>query len=50
MAASCARWSGGRVAEGNGLLNRHTDKIRIGGSNPPRSAIFFPNPNICGGR
>jgi hypothetical protein len=29
------------VAEGNGLLNRHTNKIRIGGSNPPRSARVF---------
>src|SRR5271155_4019767 len=33
----------GRVAEGDGLLNRYTAKSRIGGSNPPLSAIsiFF---------
>ena len=30
----------GRVAEGDGLLNRYTAKSRIGGSNPPLSAIF----------
>jgi hypothetical protein len=29
----------GRVAEGGGLLNRYTVKSRIGGSNPPLSAI-----------
>ena len=31
--------SGGRVAEGGGLLNRYTGLTRIGGSNPLRSAI-----------
>jgi hypothetical protein len=31
----------GRVAEGAGLLNRYTVKSRIGGSNPPLSAILF---------
>ena len=31
----------GRVAEGAGLLNRYTVKSRIGGSNPPLSAIFY---------
>jgi hypothetical protein len=37
------RWRDGRVAEGDGLLNRYTVKSRIGGSNPPLSAIFiFP--------
>ena len=30
----------GRVAEGDGLLNRYTVKSRIGGSNPPLSASF----------
>ena len=29
----------GRVAEGGGLLNRYTVKSRIGGSNPPLSAM-----------
>jgi hypothetical protein len=29
------------VAEGGGLLNRYTVKSRIGGSNPPLSAIFI---------
>jgi hypothetical protein len=29
------------VAEGNGLLNRHTAKSGIGGSNPPLSANFL---------
>ena len=33
-------WRDGRVAEGAGLLNRYTVKSRIGGSNPPLSAIF----------
>ena len=33
-------WRGGREAEGSGLLNRHTDKIRIGGSNPPLSVAY----------
>ena len=33
-------WRGGREAEGSGLLNRHTVKSRIGGSNPPLSAIL----------
>jgi hypothetical protein len=28
------------VAEGGGLLNRYTVKSRIGGSNPPLSAIL----------
>ena len=28
------------MAEGDGLLNRYTVKSRIGGSNPPLSAIF----------
>ena len=32
-------WRDGRVAEGGGLLNRYTAKSRIGGSNPPLSAI-----------
>src|SRR6202042_2918886 len=31
-------WRDGRVAEGDGLLNRYTVKSRIGGSNPPLSA------------
>ncbi len=31
-------WRGGRVAEGNGLLNRHSVLNAIGGSNPPLSA------------
>ena len=35
------RWRDGRVAEGDGLLNRYTVKSRIGGSNPPLSAIDF---------
>jgi hypothetical protein len=35
------RWRDGRVAEGDGLLNRYTAKSRIGGSNPPLSAIFY---------
>src|SRR5580704_16547959 len=48
----CVRWNArnlgrdvlrqrrdGRVAEGAGLLNRYTVKSRIGGSNPPLSAI-----------
>ena len=34
-------WRDGRVAEGDGLLNRYTAKSRIGGSNPPLSAIFY---------
>ena len=34
-------WRDGRVAEGAGLLNRYTAKSRIGGSNPPLSAIFY---------
>ena len=34
------RWRDGRVAEGDGLLNRYTVKSRIGGSNPPLSAIL----------
>ena len=29
------------MAEGDGLLNRYTVKSRIGGSNPPLSAIFY---------
>ena len=29
------------MAEGAGLLNRYTVKSRIGGSNPPLSAIFY---------
>ena len=33
-------WRVGRVAEGDGLLNRYTVKICIGGSNPPLSAII----------
>ena len=33
------RWRRGREAEGGGLLNRYTVKSRIGGSNPPVSAI-----------
>ena len=33
-------WRDGRVAEGDGLLNRYTVKSRIGGSNPPLSATF----------
>src|SRR2546421_7004029 len=35
----------GRVAEGGGLLNRYTVKSRIGGSNPPLSAIS-PNSEL----
>jgi hypothetical protein len=35
----CVWWRDGRVAEGDGLLNRYTAKSRIGGSNPPLSAI-----------
>ncbi len=35
----CFVWRDGRVAEGGGLLNRYTVKSRIGGSNPPLSAI-----------
>jgi hypothetical protein len=35
-------WRDGRVAEGGGLLNRYTVKSRIGGSNPPLSAILDP--------
>ena len=31
-------WTGGRVAEGAGLLNRYTRKTRIAGSNPALSA------------
>ena len=31
----------GRVAEGDGLLNRYRAKSPIGGSNPPLSAIFY---------
>ena len=31
-------WRGGRVAEGNGLLNRRRDKISTEGSNPSLSA------------
>jgi hypothetical protein len=34
-------WRDGRVAEGDGLLNRYTVKSRIGGSNPPLSATFL---------
>jgi hypothetical protein len=37
-------WRDGRVAEGGGLLNRYTVKSRIGGSNPPLSAIRWRNP------
>jgi hypothetical protein len=37
-------WRDGRVAEGGGLLNRYTVKSRIGGSNPPLSAILY----LCG--
>jgi hypothetical protein len=33
--------SGGREAEGGGLLNRYTGQTRIGGSNPLHSAINF---------
>ena len=33
-------WRVGRVAEGDGLLNRYTAKSCIGGSNPPLSAII----------
>jgi hypothetical protein len=36
-------WRDGRVAEGDGLLNRYTVKSRIGGSNPPLSASFSCN-------
>ena len=32
---------GGREAEGNGLLNRHTGITRIAGSNPAPSANFY---------
>ena len=32
------------MAEGGGLLNRYTVKSRIGGSNPPLSAIFISIP------
>ncbi len=35
-------WRGGRVAEGDGLLNRYTRK-RIEGSNPSLSARFLKN-------
>ena len=31
------------MAEGGGLLNRYTVKSRIGGSNPPLSAILLYN-------
>jgi hypothetical protein len=34
-------WRDGRVAEGDGLLNRYTAKSRIGGSNPPLSATLI---------
>jgi hypothetical protein len=34
-------WRDGRVAEGDGLLNRYRAKSSIGGSNPPLSAIFI---------
>src|SRR5688572_31824883 len=32
-------WSGGRVAEGTGLLNRHRGSTPIEGSNPSRSVL-----------
>ena len=34
-------WRGGRVAEGNGLLNRRRDKISTEGSNPSLSATTY---------
>jgi hypothetical protein len=34
------------VAEGGGLLNRYTVKSRIGGSNPPLSAISPVLPRV----
>ena len=34
----CPTWRGGRVAEGNGLLNRRTGITRTAGSNPALSA------------
>ncbi len=37
--SSILTWRGGRVAEGNGLLNRRRDKISTEGSNPSLSAI-----------
>ena len=47
LSAHCALrvpcWRDGRVAEGNGLLNRHTVKSGIGGSNPPLSDSSFTN-------
>jgi hypothetical protein len=36
------------VAEGNGLLNRHTVKSGIGGSNPPLSDLFLFK--LCGSK
>src|SRR5471030_1965585 len=40
----------GRVAEGDGLLNRYTAKSRIGGSNPPLSATQLKSKNkTCAG-
>ena len=47
--AACA-WRGGRVAEGNGLLNRHRVKSSIGGSNPPLSATFPASSPLRGRR
>ena len=38
-----SHWRDGRVAEGGGLLNRYTVKSRIGGSNPPLSAMLIPS-------
>ena len=42
-------WRVGRVAEGDGLLNRYTVKICIGGSNPPLSAIIIQDVPLIGG-
>ncbi len=36
------------MAEGGGLLNRYTVKSRIGGSNPPLSAITYVGRDIFG--
>jgi hypothetical protein len=36
-------WSGGRVAEGTGLLNRHRGSTPIEGSNPSRSVSTTMN-------
>ena len=45
MKSLVAVWRGGRVAEGNGLLNRHRAKSLVAGSNPALSAITWRDRN-----